>query len=41
VDQAESSIAVMRRLGMQIERNPLSQPEWFQTVGILHAPERR
>jgi len=36
-----ASIAVMRRLGMQIERNPSSQPEWFQTVGILHAPDRR
>ena len=30
-----ASIAVMRRLGMRIERNPYSQPERFQIVGIL------
>jgi len=29
------SIAVMRRLGMRFERNPLPEPAWFQTVGIL------
>jgi ribosomal-protein-alanine N-acetyltransferase len=29
------SINVMRRLGMRLERNPLAQPAWFQTVGIL------
>ena len=29
------SIAVMRRLGMTIERNPEPEPHWFQTVGIL------
>ncbi len=30
-----SSIAVMRRLGMTVERNPEGTPEWFQTVGVL------
>jgi RimJ/RimL family protein N-acetyltransferase len=30
-----ASIAVMRRLGMRIERNPFREPEWFQIVGIL------
>jgi ribosomal-protein-alanine N-acetyltransferase len=29
------SIAVMRRLGMTIERNASAEPEWFQTVGVL------
>ena len=29
------SIAVMRRLGMRIERNPRTEPAWFQTVGVL------
>jgi ribosomal-protein-alanine N-acetyltransferase len=29
------SIGVMSRLGMRIERNPLREPAWFQTVGIL------
>lgn len=29
------SIGVMRRLGMRLERNPLAEPAWFQTVGIL------
>jgi RimJ/RimL family protein N-acetyltransferase len=33
-----ASIAVMRRLGMRVERNPLPQPEWFQVVGWLDAP---
>ena len=33
-----ASIAVMRRLGMRIERNPLPSPEWFQVVGILENP---
>jgi RimJ/RimL family protein N-acetyltransferase len=31
----QASIAVMRRLGMRIERNPYSEPKWFQIVGIL------
>ncbi|HYV23523.1 MAG TPA: GNAT family N-acetyltransferase [Candidatus Bathyarchaeia archaeon] len=34
------SIAVMRRLGMTIERNPRSEPHWFQTVGVLVNPGR-
>jgi ribosomal-protein-alanine N-acetyltransferase len=34
----ERSIAVMKRLGMTIERNPLSEPHWFQTVGVLVTP---
>ena len=33
-----ASIAVMRRLGMRIERNPFPEPEWFQIHGILEAP---
>lgn len=31
----EPSQAVMRRLGMTVERNPLPEPSWFQVVGIL------
>jgi ribosomal-protein-alanine N-acetyltransferase len=34
------SIAVMKRLGMTIERNPLAEPHWFQTVGVLVNPAR-
>jgi RimJ/RimL family protein N-acetyltransferase len=30
-----ASIAVMRKVGMRIERNPYSAPPWFQMVGIL------
>ena len=30
-----ASIAVMKRLGMIIERNPHPEPEWFQITGIL------
>ena len=30
-----ASIGVMRRLGMRVERNPLPEPVWFQTVGVL------
>ncbi len=33
-----ASIAVMRRLGMRVERNPLPEPHWFQVVGWLDAP---
>ena len=29
------SIGVMRKLGMQIERNPYADPPWFQVVGFL------
>ena len=36
-----ASIAVMRRLGMRVERNPLAEPAWFQTVGVLFNPGRR
>jgi RimJ/RimL family protein N-acetyltransferase len=35
------SIGVMRRLGMRLERNPRSEPAWFQTVGILDSPNPR
>ena len=35
----ERSIAVMRRLGMRIERNPRTEPAWFQTVGVLDRPD--
>ena len=34
------SVAVMRRLGMTIERNPEAEPHWFQTVGVLANPGR-
>jgi RimJ/RimL family protein N-acetyltransferase len=33
-----ASIAVMRRLGMRVERNSLPEPHWFQVVGWLDAP---
>jgi hypothetical protein len=33
-----ASIGVMRRLGMDIQRNPDAQPGWFQTVGVLFNP---
>jgi RimJ/RimL family protein N-acetyltransferase len=32
-----ASIAVMRRLGMRVEQNPLPEPHWFQVVGWLDA----
>jgi RimJ/RimL family protein N-acetyltransferase len=32
-----ASRAVMRRLGMRVEENRLSEPEWFQVVGWLGA----
>jgi RimJ/RimL family protein N-acetyltransferase len=35
----EASMAVMRRLGMRVERNPLPYPPWFQVVGILENPD--
>jgi RimJ/RimL family protein N-acetyltransferase len=34
-----ASQAVMGRLGMRVEENPLPEPEWFQVVGWLDAPE--
>lgn len=30
-----ASQGVMRKLGMQLERNPFAEPSWFQVVGIL------
>lgn len=30
-----ASIAVMRKLGMRIERNPFPEPPWLQVVGVL------
>jgi RimJ/RimL family protein N-acetyltransferase len=30
-----ASIALMRKLGMRIERNPFPSPAWFQITGIL------
>jgi ribosomal-protein-alanine N-acetyltransferase len=30
-----ASIAVMRKLGMRLERNPLPDPPWLQIVGVL------
>lgn len=36
-----ASIAVMRRLGMTIERNPDTTPEWFQIVGVLENNAKR
>jgi RimJ/RimL family protein N-acetyltransferase len=30
-----ASAAVMRRLGMRVERNPRPDPHWFQVVGLL------
>jgi RimJ/RimL family protein N-acetyltransferase len=35
-----ASQAVMRRLGMTLERNPWPGPPWFQTVGRLDAGAR-
>lgn len=31
-----ASQAVMRKLGMSVERNPFKEPEWFQVVGVLY-----
>ncbi len=31
----QASQAVMRKLGMSVERNPSKEPEWFQVVGVL------
>src|SRR5205085_7665200 len=30
-----ASIAVMRKVGMRIEKNPYPDPPWFQVVGVL------
>lgn len=32
-----ASQAVMRRLGMRLERNPFPDPPWFQVVGFVEA----
>jgi [ribosomal protein S5]-alanine N-acetyltransferase len=34
-----ASIGVMRRLGMRIARNPHTEPDWFQVVGMLENSE--
>jgi [ribosomal protein S5]-alanine N-acetyltransferase len=31
-----ASQAVMRSLGMSVERNPFQEPVWFQVVGVLY-----
>ncbi len=37
-----ASIAVMRKVGMRIEKNPYPDPPWFQVVGILeNRPAKR
>jgi ribosomal-protein-alanine N-acetyltransferase len=33
-----ASLAVMRKLGMTIDRNPLPTPPWLQAVGVLENP---
>ena len=33
-----ASQAVMRKLGMSLERNPYPEPPWFQVIGILANP---
>jgi RimJ/RimL family protein N-acetyltransferase len=33
-----ASQAVMRKLGMNIRRNPYTEPEWLQIVGVLENP---
>ena len=35
-----ASIAVMRRVGMRIEKNPYPDPPWLQVVGILENTDR-
>jgi len=35
-----ASIGVMRKLGMQVEKNPLVDPPWLQVVGILDNKEQ-
>jgi [ribosomal protein S5]-alanine N-acetyltransferase len=34
-----ASQAVMRKLGMRLERNPLPEPRWLQVVGSLDHPD--
>ncbi len=33
------SIAVMRKLGMRLKKNPLPTPPWLQIVGLLSNPQ--
>lgn len=33
-----ASQAVMRKLGMTVEKNPYPDPFWFQTIGVLENP---
>lgn len=35
-----ASQGVMRKLGMQVRRNPLPEPAWLQVVGILRNPDQ-
>lgn len=37
----DASMAVMRKLGMRIERNPYADPPWLQIVGVLYHPAVR
>jgi ribosomal-protein-alanine N-acetyltransferase len=30
-----ASMGVMRKLGMQVEKNPLAEPPWLQVVGVV------
>jgi RimJ/RimL family protein N-acetyltransferase len=34
----EGSMAVMRKIGMTIERNPEPEPPWFQVIGVKFNP---
>jgi ribosomal-protein-alanine N-acetyltransferase len=38
LDDNEASRAVMRRLGMRLERNPEPEPPWFRWVGVIENP---
>jgi RimJ/RimL family protein N-acetyltransferase/ubiquinone/menaquinone biosynthesis C-methylase UbiE len=33
------SMAVMRRLGMRVEYNPMPEPAWFEVAGVLENPK--
>lgn len=37
-DDNVASMAVMRKLGMRLERNPHPEPAWFQVCGVLENP---
>ncbi len=34
----EPSMAVMRKLGMELHRNPQAEPFWFQAIGVIVNP---